>query len=359
MKKKNWLKIIAIVTISLSCMIYIAVSLIHSHKVNNFVLRDSCVFENVKTTHFTCNYTLAYIPSFPPGENGQDRFESYNITADELTLVYVKDPLKKDYVTAYDKDHIITDPEGTIKISYASDQETSLYEQAEATYASYSDSERYELLEHSYLPPEDDNYTTWEEVYANYYLTIFPEHNLNYITFQESEWDKEAFRFAVLDLDTKHIIEVIYFERTDGIYCVEMNYPRNNEEVRSELYEEFIYLKINADTDPIAEMHELVKLSETWEDDYTLTLTAVNNSNFTIPNLSFSFNYYYTQDVDGLNGGTISSIDYENVKPGEEVSHTFTLTNEEKIYLESYDTYVYVGENGRHLSESDTLIFGE
>ena len=138
-----------------------------------------------------------------------------------------------------------------------------------------------------------------------------------------------------------------------------MNYPRNNEEVRSELYEEFIYLKINADTDPIAEMRELVELSETWEDDYTLTLTAVNNSNFTIPNLSFSFNYYYTQAIDGLNGGTISSIDYENVKPGEKVSYTFTLTNEEKIYLESYDTYVYVGENGRHLSESDTLIFGE
>lgn len=358
MKKKNWFKVIAFSTISLSCIIYIAVSLIQTYKVNNFVLKDSCVFENIETTHFTCYYLLASVPSYPLGENGQNRFESYNTTTDELTLVYVKDPSTNRYLTVYDKEHIITDPVATIEIRYVSDQETPLYEQAETKYASYTDSERYDLLQHSYLPPEDDNYTTWEEIYAHYYLTVFPEDDLKFISFPEYEWDKEAFRFAVLDRDTKDIIEVVYFERTDGIYCVEMNYPRNNEEIRNELYNEFRTIKIHADSDPIDDMYENLDLTETWADDNTLCVTAVNNSSYTIPNLCFNLNYWYTEPINGYNGGGENPT-FKEVTPGEEIRHTFTFTDEQVINLKSCDVSITIYDEVRYLPESDTLIYGE
>lgn len=355
MKKKNWLKIIAIITISITCVIYIAATLIHAYKVNNFVLEDSSRFEKIQTTHFICGSYYTYIPSY----SGGDIYESCKIDSDELTLVYIKDVYSDKYLKVYDKENIITDPVATIKISYVQDQETPLYEQAETKYASYTDTAQYKLLEHSYLPPEDDNFTTWEEVYANYYLTVFPEYELDFITFPESVWDKEAFRFVVLDRDTKDITEIIYFERTDAIYCMEMNYPRNNDDVRNELYEEFVFLIIHADKKTIAEMYDNLELTEIWEDDNTLTVTGVNNSSHIIPNLSFSFDYNYTQTLDGYSGRNIGAPDFENVKPGEKVSYTFTISDEEKTYLESYDVTANIYEDARRLSDSGTLIFGE
>lgn len=359
MKKKNWFKMIAITTISITCVIYIVATLIHAYKVNNFVLEDSSRFEKIQTTHFTCGSYYTYIPSFSGGNDRQTVYESYKTDNDELTLVYIKDVYSDRYLKVYDKDNIITNPVATIKISYAPNQETPLYEQAETKYASFNDSDQYKLLEHSYLPPEDDNYTTWEEVYAHYYLTVFPEYELDDISFPESEWDKEAFRFAVLDRDTKDIIEVVYFERTDGIYCVEMNYPRNNDEVRNELYEEFLFLIIHADKEPLTEMYENLECTETWEDDNILTVTAVNNSSYTIPNLSFSFDCNYTQAVNGYNGRSVSAPTFENVKPGEEVSYTFTITDEDRTYLKSYNVTTNIYEEVRYISDPGTLIFGE
>lgn len=313
MKKSMWIKIGILGVVVVAFIIYFIVSLVQNNKIENSPLTNCAYYDYVETNKVIIRDRIFVLPLMVSG--GEYRSGGYSVKQDSIVLTYDKDPDTKVLLTTYEDPEALdlTLKDTYISATYLEDQNTSLDKQASDFYDS--------MLEEGYTFTKTEE-TTWEDIYRYFYLSVNPKGSVDDCFFNSYDWDIDVWHFELKDETKNAILEVLFFERADGFYRIDMCYPENDEDARENVYTAFQYISFKTDSEKIQTMYENIVVTESIQSDGSLIVTVVNNSEHTIESLRCNLSTYYMQD-DKETQGNNHSIRETNVESGSIVTFTF------------------------------------
>lgn len=314
MKKSMWIKIGIFGAVVVAFTIYFIVSIIHNNKIENSPLTNCAYYEYVETNKVKIMGRVFVLPLGVAG--GEYRSGGYSIEQDSIVLTYDTDPDTRVLLTTYENPENldITLKDTYLSVTYLEDQNTSLDKQVSDFYDSMLEEEGY-----TFTKTEE---TTWEDVSRYFYLAANPKGSVEDCYFDSYDWDIDVWHFVLKDENKNAMLDVLFFERADGFYRIDMCYPENDKDAKESVYEDFGYISFNTDSEKIEDMNENIVVTESIQSDGSLIVTVVNNSEHTIESLRCNLSTYYTQDDKEIPGSS-HSIREANIDPGSIVTFTF------------------------------------
>ncbi len=188
--------------------------------------------------------------------------------------------------------------------------------------------------------------TTWEEAMWKYNAFCYEnEYPLSYdwIIFHSVDWDVELWKYVTEDAQKKSVTEMLFFDRADGCYSIEMTYPVKNMDAKMMLYDIASQQAFQVDTDHIKKINKGIAWEEEINEEGDLVVTVTNNGDETAERVSCNISLETIPKT--LEDGTVQSgagfeMNKDDLLPGE--STTFTLEAENMEDMTDYSVSVCV-----------------
>ena len=258
------------------------------HKINSNHIKMTCPGDWLNESVYA--YTLKHGTDSAPYE--------YNVPTDKLTLFYAKDYNKG-------KKH-----PASLTITYLSDQTTPVKDQALAFASTFQTTDDYKFI--------GEEATTWEDVGRYYYL-----HNDDHYAdpFPSYEWDIVVWKYEYIDKSTNQKCETLFFERADGLYSIDMKYPRWGKDIKEGMYALFENIDFQIDLEIDQQMEDALSCTTEKTDDGELIVVVTYDGEVTIDKLYCELESFSSEGSE-LSVSLATTMEYD-VKPGETVVFTF------------------------------------
>lgn len=348
MKKSTWIKLGIFAAVVLGFGIFFFVIVIRNNIKANSDLSNCACYNVVQGNRATISSGRIHVPSVP--SNGDKyRKETYVVEKDQLTISYEKDAKTKIYLPVLEEsdDIDLSEKESYISVSYLSDQNTALAQQVSDFYN--------EINEEGNLTFDVSENTTWEDISRYYYQESNEGASVENCIFNSYDWDINVWRFVLLDDTNDKTLEVLFFERADGFYRIDLCYPKKEEKAQENIYSEFLTISFNTDKENLERIQSGLVVTEQSQSDGSLIVTVVNNSGSAIEVLYCDI-LLQTGDNTQDSGMLFTQRQFE-VAPGS--INTFTYDAEVFANSDSYTLEVTASPHCRFLDKDGTITSGD
>lgn len=240
-------------------------------------------YHDVVANHVQMRFTDSWInPSVAKvasGNTSNADIPEYILNSDTFSVVYAEDYYKG------------KENPSMLCISYLTDQSTDIALQAANFMDTIESDKRYKLI--------SKEQTTWEDIGRYYYLNKDPLDDSWERGFPSYEWDITVWKCDYIDKDTNKKCEVLFFERTDGFYKLEMNYPRSGKIIKQKVYSLFEDIYFNIDLEITEKVKSDITYTQELQADGTILVTVTNNGPFRLDLITCSLSYTTGDGVSG------------------------------------------------------------
>ncbi len=344
-KKSTLIKIGIWGAVAILVIVYLLISYNEYKKAENSPMANCENYHNFETERISI-FESVYILSKPVSEQ-KTYGDTYLVKEDSVTLVYDEEPYNKDdYFAMYGAPETLnlSEEDMYLTITYLEDQTTALEEQATAFYNDKKEEDGCTFTK--------TDKTTWEDVRVFFYLNADKDHYASSLWSYSPDWYIDVWHYVLENENNDTVTEVLFFERADGFYRMDMCYPEHDKDAKEYIYREFEFIDFKIDEEILDIVQENIVVTETIQADGSLLVTVVNEGDYAVDSLHCDLSTYKggsaTERIENL----ISKFE-ENIAPGNSVTFTFDADLIEG--MDSYSVDVRVSPGVRYFNDDGTI----